>query len=207
VSDLTAEIVHATAQHLLIVSVAMLVATSAGIPIGIACVRNPRSGGIVLRLIDIIQTVPSLALFGFLIPLPVIGGIGIRTAIVALILYSLLPVVRNTVTGIAGVDPLIREAATALGMTEGQRLVRIDLPLALPSIFGGIRIATVIAIGVATIAAAVGGGGLGTLIFRGVAMVDSTRILAGALPAAALAVAADLLFGALERLAARRLGV
>jgi osmoprotectant transport system permease protein len=158
-------------------------------------------------MIDIIQTVPSLALFGFLIPLPLIGGIGIRTAIVALILYSLLPVVRNTVTGIAGVDPLIREAATALGMTDHQRLMRIDLPLALPSIFGGIRIATVIAIGVATIAAAVGGGGLGTLIFRGVAMVDSARILAGALPAAALAVAADLLFGAMERLAARRLGV
>jgi osmoprotectant transport system permease protein len=206
-SGLTAEIVHATAQHLLIVGVAMLVATSAGIPIGIACVRNPRYGRIILRLIDMIQTIPSLALFGFLIPLPLIGGIGIRTAIVALILYSLLPVVRNTVTGIAGVDPLIREAATALGMTEHQRLVRIDLPLALPSIFGGIRIATVIAIGVATIAAAVGGGGLGTLIFRGVAMVDSTRILAGALPAAALAVAADLFFGALERLAARRLGV
>lgn len=206
-SDLSAEIVHATAQHLLIVGTAMLVATSAGIPIGIACVRHPRSGRVVLRLIDMIQTIPSLALFGFLIPLPLIGGIGIRTAIVALILYSLLPVVRNTVTGIAGVDPLIREAATVLGMTERQRLVRIDLPLALPSIFGGIRIATVIAIGVATIAAAVGGGGLGTLIFRGVAMVDSTRILAGALPAAALAVAADLLFGALERLAARRLGV
>src|SRR5258706_4540413 len=207
VNDLTSEIVHATAQHLLIVGVAMLVATSAGIPIGVACVRNRRSGRIVLRLIDMIQTIPSLALFGFLIPLPLIGGIGIRTAIVALILYSLLPVVRNTVTGIAGVDPLIVEAATALGMTERQRLMRIDLPLALPSIFGGIRIATVIAIGVATIAAAVGGGGLGTLIFRGVAMVDSTRILAGALPAAALAVAADLLFGALERLAARRLGV
>lgn len=206
-SDLIAEIVHATAQHLLIVGTAMLVATSAGIPIGIACVRNPRTGRVVLRLIDMIQTIPSLALFGFLIPLPLIGGIGIRTAIVALILYSLLPVVRNTVTGIAGVDPLIREAATVLGMTEHQRLVRIDLPLALPSIFGGIRIATVIAIGVATIAAAVGGGGLGTLIFRGVAMVDSNRILAGALPAAALAVAADLLFGAAERLAARRLGV
>jgi osmoprotectant transport system permease protein len=206
-NDLTAEIVHATAQHLLIVGAAMLVATSAGIPIGIACIRNPRPGRVVLRVIDMIQTIPSLALFGFLIPLPLIGGIGIRTAIVALILYSLLPVVRNTVTGIAGVDPLIREAATALGMTERQRLVRIDLPLALPSIFGGIRIATVIGIGVATIAAAVGGGGLGTLIFRGVAMVDSTRILAGALPAAALAVAADLLFGALERLAARRLGV
>jgi osmoprotectant transport system permease protein len=207
VSDLTAEMLHATAQHLLIVTVAMAAAITAGIPLGIACVRNRRSGRVILRVIDVIQTIPSLALFGFLIPLPLIGGIGIRTAIVALILYSLLPVVRNTVIGIAGVDPLVREAATALGMTERQRLLRIELPLALPSIFAGIRIATVIAIGVATIAAAVGGGGLGTLIFRGVAMVDSTRILAGALPAAALALAADLLFGGLERLAARRLGV
>ena len=199
-NDLTSEIVHATAQHLLIVGVAMLVATSAGIPIGIACVRNRRSGRVVLRIIDIVQTIPSLALFGFLIPLPLIGGIGVRTAIVALILYSLLPIVRNTVTGISGIDPLVREAAIVLGMTDNQRLFRVELPLALPSIFGGLRIATVIAIGVATIGAAVGGGGLGTLIFRGVAMVDSTRILAGALPAAGLALVADLLFAWLERL-------
>src|SRR5438045_527763 len=133
------EIARATGQHVVIVSVAMVVATAAGVPLGVVCVRYTRLGKVTLRLIDIIQTIPSLALFGFLIPVPFIGGIGIRTAIVALILYSLLPVVRNTVTGIAGVDPLIREAATALGMTENQRLVRIELPLALPSIFGGIR--------------------------------------------------------------------
>jgi osmoprotectant transport system permease protein len=202
----TSEIVRATGEHIVIVAIAVAIAAAAGIPIGIACVRHPRSGRIALRAIDIVQTIPSLALFGFLIPLPLIGGIGVRTAIVALILYSLLPIVRNTVTGITGVDPLIREAATVLGMTERQRLFAVELPLAFPSIIGGLRIATVIAIGVATIGAAVGGGGLGTLIFRGVAMVDTTRILAGALPAAGLAIIADLLFGSMERIAARRFG-
>ena len=203
---MTQEIVHATAQHVMIVLVAVLAAAAAGIPLGIACVRHPRAGRVALRFVDIVQTIPSLALFGFLIPLPLIGGIGVRTAIVALIVYSLLPIVRNTVTGIEGVDPLVVEAATVLGMTDRQRLVAVELPLAFPSIIGGLRIATTLAIGVATIAAAIGGGGLGTLIFRGVAMVDSTRILAGALPAAALAIVADLLFAALERLAARRYG-
>jgi osmoprotectant transport system permease protein len=202
----TAEIVHATAQHVVIVAIAVAVAAATGIPIGVACVRHPRSGKIALRLIDILQTIPSLALFGLLIPLPLIGGIGIRTAIVALILYSLLPIVRNTVTGIAGVDRLITEAATVLGMTERQRLFAVELPLAFPSIVAGLRIATVIAIGVATIGAAVGGGGLGTLIFRGVAMVDTRRILAGALPAAGLAILADRLFEMLERAVARRFG-
>ncbi|HEX7418571.1 MAG TPA: ABC transporter permease [Thermoanaerobaculia bacterium] len=203
---MTNEIVRATAEHIVIVVIAVAIAAAAGIPIGIACVRHPRSGRVALRAIDIVQTIPSLALFGFLIPLPLIGGIGVRTAIVALILYSLLPIVRNTVTGITGVDPLIREAATVLGMTERQRLFAVELPLAFPSIIGGLRIATVIAIGVATIGAAVGGGGLGTLIFRGVAMVDTTRILAGALPAAGLAIVADVLFGSMERIAARRFG-
>lgn len=203
---MTSEIVRATLEHIVIVSIAVLIAAAAGIPIGIACVRRPRSGSVALRAIDIVQTIPSLALFGFLIPLPLIGGIGVRTAIVALVLYSLLPIVRNTATGIAGVDPLVREAATVLGMTERQRLFGVELPLAFPSIIGGLRIATVIAIGVATIGAAVGGGGLGTLIFRGVAMVDTTRILAGALPAAGLAIIADLLFGSMERVAARRFG-
>jgi osmoprotectant transport system permease protein len=202
----TSEIVRATGEHIVIVAIAVAIAAAAGIPIGIACVRHPRSGRVALRAIDIVQTIPSLALFGFLIPLPLIGGIGVRTAIVALILYSLLPIVRNTVTGITGVDPLIREAATVLGMTERQRLFEVELPLAFPSIIGGLRIATVIAIGVATIGAAVGGGGLGTLIFRGVAMVDTTLILAGALPAAGLAIIADLLFGSMERIAARRFG-
>jgi len=202
----TGEIVYATAQHVVIVVIAVTVAAATGIPIGVACVRHPRSGKIALRLIDILQTIPSLALFGLLIPLPLIGGIGIRTAIVALILYSLLPIVRNTVTGIAGVDRLITEAATVLGMTERQRLLTVELPLAFPSIVAGLRIATVIAIGVATIGAAVGGGGLGTLIFRGVAMVDTKRILAGALPAAGLAILADFVFETLERAVARRFG-
>jgi osmoprotectant transport system permease protein len=200
------EIARATGEHVLLVLAAMTVATAIGIPAGVLCVRRPRAGRIVLRIVDVIQTIPSLALFGLLIPLPLLGGIGIRTAIVALILYSLLPIVRNTVTGIRGIDPLLREAALALGMSGRQRLLQVELPLALPAIFGGLRIATVLAIGVATIAAAIGGGGLGTLIFRGVAMVDSTRILAGALPAAALALIADLLFGALERAAARKYG-
>jgi osmoprotectant transport system permease protein len=204
---MTEEIVRATGQHLLIVAVAVIAAAAAGIPTGVLCVRHPRSGRAVLRVIDVIQTIPSLAMFGFLIPLPLVGGIGVRTAIVALILYSLLPIVRNTVTGIEGIDPLVREAAIVLGMTDRQRLLRVELPLAMPSIFAGLRIATVIAIGVATIGAAVGGGGLGTLIFRGVAMVDTARILAGALPAAALALAADLLFGWLERLAGRERGL
>lgn len=203
---MTAEIVYATLQHVVIVVIAVTVAAATGIPIGVACVRHPRSGKIALRLIDILQTIPSLALFGLLIPLPLIGGIGIRTAIVALILYSLLPIVRNTVTGIAGVDRLITEAATVLGMTERQRLLTVELPLAFPSIVAGLRIATVIAIGVATIGAAVGGGGLGTLIFRGVAMVDTKRILAGALPAAGLAILADFVFETLERAVARRFG-
>jgi osmoprotectant transport system permease protein len=130
----------------------------------------------------------------------------VRTAIVALVLYSLLPIVRNTVTGITGIDPLVREAAIVMGMTDRQRLVGVELPLAMPSILAGLRVATVIAIGVATIGAAVGGGGLGTLIFRGVAMVDTKRILAGALPAAALALLADLLFSSVESFAQRRWG-
>jgi osmoprotectant transport system permease protein len=196
---MASEILRATLQHIVIVVVAVAIAATAGIPIAIAAVRHARWGQRFLRVIDVIQTIPSLALFGFLIPLPFVGGIGVRTAIVALVLYSLLPIVRNTVIGITGIDPLVREAAIAMGMTERQRLLGIELPLAMPSILGGLRVATVIAIGVATIGAAVGGGGLGTLIFRGVAMVDTTRILSGALPAAGLAVLADLLFGGVER--------
>ncbi len=198
-SEMAREIARATGEHVAIVAIAVLAASAVGVPLGIACVRSRRWGRIVLRVVDVVQTIPSLALFGFLIPLPFIGGIGMRTAIVALILYSLLPIVRNTVTGIEGIDPLIREAAMVMGMTDRQRLLSVELPLALPSIFAGLRIATVLAIGVATIGAAVGGGGLGTLIFRGVAMVDSTRILGGAVPAALLALLADLGFGALER--------
>jgi osmoprotectant transport system permease protein len=146
-----------------------------------------------------VQTVPSLALFGFLIPAPWIGGIGMRTALVALTLYGLLPVLRNTVTGIMGVDPAIREAGRGMGMTDRQLLVQVELPLAASVILAGVRVATVVGIGVATIAAAIGAGGLGVFIFRGVAMVDNRTILAGALPAALLAIAADLALGALER--------
>jgi len=200
------EIARLTGEHLLLVAVALSISVLLGIPLGILCSRHRRIGGIVLRITDVIQTIPSLALFGFLIPIPFIGGIGARTAIVALTLYSLLPIVRNTMLGIDGVDPAVREAATALGMTSSQRLRLVELPLAVPSMIGGIRIGAVLAIGVATIAAAVGGGGLGTLIFRGVAMVDTRLILAGALPAALLAVAADVLLSALERSLARRRG-
>ena len=145
------------------------------------------------------QTIPSLALFGLLIPVPFIGGIGTRTALIALTLYSLLPVLRNTVVGIAGVDRAVREAGRGLGMTDAQLLRRVELPLAASVILAGIRLATVIGIGLATIAAAIGAGGLGVFIFRGVAMVDNRTILAGALPAAALALGADALLGALER--------
>lgn len=196
---MTAEILRTTGEHVMIVGIAVGVAIILGIPIGILCTRNANVARIVLRLIDGIQTIPSLALFGFLIPVPFIGGIGMRTAIVALILYSLLPVVRNTFLGIRGVDPVVRDAGVALGLTPRQLLREVEIPLAMPSIVAGIRIATVVGIGVATIAAAIGGGGLGTFIFRGVAMVDTQLILAGALPAAALALIADLAFTLLER--------
>jgi osmoprotectant transport system permease protein len=196
---MTAEIVRTTGEHLLIVAVSVGVAIILGIPIGVWCTRSRALERIALRLIDAIQTIPSLALFGFLIPVPFIGGIGMRTAIVALILYSLLPIVRNTFLGIRGVDPLVAEAGVALGMTPRQLLRQVELPLAAPSIVAGIRIATTVAIGLATIAAAIGGGGLGTFIFRGVAMVDTRLILAGALPAAGLALVADLAFGWIEK--------
>jgi ABC-type proline/glycine betaine transport system permease subunit len=193
------DIVRATGQHIVIVAVSVIVAIAIGVPLGIWCTRRARAGRAVLRIVDIIQTIPSLALFGFLIPIPFIGGIGPRTAIVALILYSLLPIVRNTLTGIRGVDPNVREAGIAMGLTPHQLLFDVELPLAMPTIVAGIRIATVIAIGVATIAAAIGGGGLGDLIFRGVAMVDTRLILEGAVPAALLAILADVILTVVER--------
>jgi len=148
---------------------------------------------------NVVQTIPSLALFGFLIPLPFFGGIGERTAIVALILYALLPIILNTHTGIVGVDPAIREAGRGMGMTDWQLLTQVELPLAMGVIMAGLRVATVISVGVATIAAAIGAGGLGTYIFRGVSMVDNQLILAGAIPAAILALLADFLLGLAER--------
>ena len=199
-------LVRLTGEHLLIVVIAVTIAIAAGVPLGTLAHRRRGSGGVALRITDALQTIPSLAMFGFLIPLPFIGGIGIRPAIVALVLYSLLPIVRSTLVGLQRVDPHVREAATALGMTGRQLLWQIELPLATPAIVAGIRIATVTAIGVATIAAAVGGGGLGTLIFRGGAMVDTRLILSGALPAALLALFADLVLTQVERGLARKRG-
>lgn len=193
------DVVRATGQHIVIVAIAVSVAIVIGVPLGIWCTRHTRAGRAALRVVDVIQTIPSLALFGFLIPIPFIGGIGTRTAIVALTLYSLLPIVRNTLVGIRGIDRNVRDAGVAMGLTPRQLLLDVELPLAMPSIVGGVRIATVIAIGVATIAAAIGGGGLGDLIFRGVAMVNTSLILKGAVPAALLALIADVLLTFVER--------
>ena len=189
--DLAREIIDLTLEHLVLVGVAMAMAVAVAIPAGILLTRRAPLQRWVLGFANVMQTVPSLALFGFLIPLPFIGGIGKHTAIVALVLYALLPVLRNTLTGILGVDPAVRESATAMGMTRRQLLVEVELPLAARTILAGVRVATVTTIGTATIAAAIGGGGLGVFIFRGLSSVDSTLILAGAVPAALIALAAD----------------
>jgi len=194
-----AEILAETGRHVMLVVISVGLATAIGVPLGILLTRRPGWQRLVLGTASAVQTIPSLALFGLLIPVPFIGGIGTRTALIALTLYSLLPVLRNTVVGISGVDPAVREAGRGLGMTDAQLLRRVELPLAASVILAGIRLATVIGIGLATIAAAIGAGGLGVFIFRGVAMVDNRTILAGALPAAALALGADALLGALER--------
>jgi osmoprotectant transport system permease protein len=186
-------------QHVYLVAIATAVAILIGVPLGVLLTRRPALRGTVLGVANVFQTVPSLALFGFLIPLPFIGGIGARTAIVALILYALLPIVRNTYTGIAGVDPAVREAGRGMGMTDWDLLTQVELPLGLGVILAGVRVATVVSVGTATIAAAIGAGGLGVYIFRGVATVDDTLILAGALPAALMALAADGLLGFAER--------
>jgi len=193
------EVAQLTLEHLVMVAISILIAAGIGLPLGILMTRKPGLRRPIMVFANIVQTIPSLALFGFLIPLPFIGGIGQRTAIVALVLYSLLPIIRNTFTGISGVDPAVREAGRGMGMTDGQLLWKVEVPLALGVIFAGIRVATVIGVGVATIAAAVGAGGLGMFIFRGVSMVDSRLILAGAIPAAALALVADFGLGAVEK--------
>jgi osmoprotectant transport system permease protein len=161
--------------------------------------RSPRLSAPILAVANAIQTIPSLALFGILIPLPFLGGVGARTAVVALVLYSLLPILRNTFTGINGVDPAIREAGLGMGMTDWQLLWQVEIRLALGVILAGVRVATVIAIGLATIAAAIGAGGLGVFIFRGVAILDNSLILAGAVPAAIMALLADAALGWVER--------
>lgn len=193
------EILAATLDHLTLVLISMALAIAIAVPLGMLIVQHRHLRSIALGIASVFQTIPSLALFGFLIPIPFIGGIGRRTAIVALVLYALLPILRNTYVGLTGIDPAILEAAEAMGMTSSQILLRVRLPLALSIILAGIRTATVITIGVATIAAAIGAGGLGTFIFRGVAMVSDGVILAGAIPAALLALLADLFLGLLER--------
>ncbi|HWS98798.1 MAG TPA: ABC transporter permease/substrate-binding protein [Pyrinomonadaceae bacterium] len=193
------DIVTLVGEHLVLVVVSTSIAVAIGIPLGILLSRRPRLRTPVLGFANVMQTVPSLALFGFLIPLPLLGGIGARTAVVALVLYALLPVIRNTVTGILGVDRNVREAAVAMGMTDRQILWQVELPLAASVILTGVRVAVVISVGVATIAAAVGAGGLGTYIFRGLRQYDNNLLLAGAVPAALMALAADFGLGLLEK--------
>ena len=201
------ELTTLTLEHLFLVVVSTGIAILIGVPLGILLTRKPALSKPVLGFANIMQTVPSLALFGFLIPLNVylfevkiLGGIGPRTAIVALVLYSLLPIIRNTFTGISGVDPAIREAGRGMGMTDRQLLFQVELPLALGVIIAGVRVATVICVGTATIAAAIDAGGLGRYIFRGLRANDNVLILAGAVPAASIALVADLLLGYLERI-------
>ena len=190
-SALARDMVDLTLEHLLLVSLSMVIAGALAIPAGILLTRRTFLQRWVLGFANVMQTVPSLALFGFLIPLPFLGGIGKHTAIAALVLYALLPILRNTLTGILSVDPTVRESAIAMGMTGQQLLWKVEIPLAMRSILAGLRIATVTTIGTATIAAAIGGGGLGVFIFRGLASVDTTLLLAGAVPAAIIALAAD----------------
>ena len=193
------EILEATLEHVSLAAISLAIAVAIGVPLGMLIVYRPRLRGAALGAANVFQTIPSLALFGFLIPIPYLGGIGRRTAIVALVLYALLPILRNTFAGLTGIEPAVLESAEAMGMTAWQIVWRVRLPLALSVILAGVHTATVITIGVATIAAAIGAGGLGTFIFRGVAMVSNAVILAGAIPAAVLALIADGLLGAVER--------
>jgi osmoprotectant transport system permease protein len=194
------EILDKTWEHLQLVGISMGIAVLIGVPLGLLLTRRRKLAAPVLGFANVIQTVPSLALFGFLIPIPLIGGIGMRSATIALVLYALLPILRNTYTGIQSVDSAVVEAGKGMGMTELQRLRLIEVPLALPTMLAGIRIATVLTVGLATIASAIGAGGLGDFIFRGVTMVDSRLIFAGALPAAFLAIGLDALLGRAEKM-------
>jgi osmoprotectant transport system permease protein len=198
------ELAAMTVEHLLLVFISTGIAVLLGVPLGLVLTRRRSLARPVIGFASVMQTVPSLALFGFLIPIPFLGGIGNRTAIVALVLYALLPILRNTYTGVLSVDPAVVEAGRGLGMTEWQRLRFVEIPLALPMILAGVRIAAVVSVGLATIAAAIGAGGLGNFIFRGLAMVDHRLILAGAIPAALLAIVADALLGGLEKAIVRK---
>ena len=192
------EILQATLEHVWLVGATMFLAIAIGIPLGILVARRPWLSKPILGGANIAETIPSLALLGYLLPLPWLGDRADRIAITALTLYALLPIIRNTAAGITGVDPAVREAARGMGMTPRQILFQVELPLSLSTVLAGVRVATVLTIGVATIAAAVGAGGLGEFIFRGLAMVNDRLILAGAIPAAVLALAADFLLGVLE---------
>lgn len=193
------EILQSSIEHVWLVAISMLLAILAGVPLGIAITRRPWLSKPILGSANVAETIPSLALFGFLLPVPWLGARADRLAIVALALYALLPIIRNTVAGIQGIDASVRDAARAMGMTDRQILFRVELPLSLPVLLAGIRVATVWTVGIATIAAAIGAGGLGEFIFRGLAMVDNRVILEGAIPAAILALAADVGIGMLER--------
>jgi osmoprotectant transport system substrate-binding protein/osmoprotectant transport system permease protein len=194
------ELLQLVRQHIVLVIVSTGVATALGLPAGILAARRPAIGRPLLAIANVAQTIPSLALFGFLLPLPFIGGVGPRTALVTLTLYALLPIVRTTVAGLRSLDRAVLDAGVAMGMTARQLLLMVELPLALPSIVAGIRVAAVVGVGTATIAAAIGAGGLGEYIFRGLSMLDSTMILAGAVPAAALALIVDGALAGLERM-------
>jgi len=193
------EIIQHTIEHLYLVTIAISISLLIGIPLGILVTRKPELNQAILGFANIMQTIPSLALFGLLIPIPIIGGIGDRSAIIALTLYSLLPIIRNTYTGISGVDPAIREAGKGMGMTDWQLLFKVEIPLAMPVILAGIRVATVIAIGLATVAAAIGAGGLGVFIFRGIQTINNQLLLAGAIPSALMALIADFALGFIEK--------
>jgi osmoprotectant transport system permease protein len=198
------EVAMLTGEHLWLVGISMLLAVLVGVPLGILLTRKPKLKELILGSTNVIQTIPSLALFGLLLPLPWLGARADRLAVFALALYALLPIVRNTYVGIRGISEPVREAAIAMGLTSRQLLWQVELPLGSPVILAGIRVATVITIGVGTIAAAIGAGGLGEFIFRGIAMVDNGVILAGAIPAALMALLADFLLGGVEKFLARR---
>jgi len=193
------QVLELTLEHLWLVGLSTILAVLVGVPLGLMISHRVGLSRPVLAGANIIQTVPSLALFGFLLPVPWLGERSDRLAIFALTLYALLPIIRNTYTGIRGVDPAVVEAARGMGLTESQLLLQVQLPLAVSVILSGVRVAIVISVGLATIAAAIGAGGLGEFIFRGLAMVDNRVILAGAIPAAILALAADLGVGWLEK--------
>jgi osmoprotectant transport system permease protein len=194
-----AELLLLMLEHLQLTGVSVLIAVVVGVPLGVGLTRWRWLARPVLGFANLVQTVPSLAMLGFLMPLPLVGGIGATPAIVALTLYSLLPIIKNTATGIDQVDPAVREAAVGMGMTGRQLLLYVELPLAMPMVMAGIRIAAVVCVGIATLCAAIGAGGLGQYIFRGISMVNNNMILAGAIPAAIIALALDGLFGLLER--------